>query len=156
MATLSLSVNGKARNVDVQPGTPLLWFLRDSLGLTGTKFGCGEGYCGCCTVMIDGEATKSCGVDVQSVIGKKVITIEGLSSNRDHPIQRAWIEEEVPQCGYCQSGQIMTAAALIAQNHRPSDTDIDSAMSGVLCRCGTYHRIRRAIHRAADMKGGTQ
>ncbi len=156
MATLSLSVNGKARNVDVQPGTPLLWVLRDSLGLTGTKFGCGEGYCGCCTVMIDGEATKSCGVDAESVVGKKIITIEGLSADRNHPIQRAWIEDEVPQCGYCQSGQMMTAAALIAQNPRPNDSDIDAAMSGVLCRCGTYHRIRRAIHRAADAKGGIQ
>ncbi|MGA7161784.1 MAG: (2Fe-2S)-binding protein [Bacteroidota bacterium] len=156
MATFNLSVNGKARNVDVQQGTPLLWVLRDSLGLTGTKFGCGEGYCGCCTVMIDGEAAKSCGIDVESAVGKKIVTIEGLSSGKSHPVQRAWIEEDVPQCGYCQSGQIMTAAALIARNPRPNDADIDAAMSGVLCRCGTYHRIRTAIHRAAELKGGPQ
>ena len=156
MATLNLSVNGKLRTVDVQSGTPLLWVLRDTLGLTGTKFGCGEGYCGCCTVIIDGEATKSCGVDAQSVVGKKITTIEGLSPDRDHPIQRAWIEIEVPQCGYCQSGQIMTAAALIAQKPQPTDTDIDAAMTGMLCRCGTYHRIRKAIHLAVAMKGGAQ
>lgn len=156
MATYKLEVNGKISAVDVQPGTPLLWTLRDALGLTGTKFGCGEGYCGCCTVIIDGEATKSCGVPVEASVGKKITTIEGLSTDRSHPVQQAWIEEEVPQCGYCQSGQVMTAAALIAKNPRPSDAEIDSAMSGVLCRCGTYHRIRKAIHHAAEMKGGTR
>lgn len=156
MATFTLSVNGNINTVDVQPGTPLLWVLRDSLGLTGTKFGCGEGYCGCCTVIIDGEATKSCGASVESVAGKKITTIEGLSGDRSHQVQRAWIEEEVPQCGYCQSGQIMTAAALIEKNSHPSDADIDAAMSGVLCRCGTYQRIRRAIHHAADMKEGVR
>jgi isoquinoline 1-oxidoreductase alpha subunit len=156
MASLNLSVNGKSCTVDVQPGTPLLWVLRDSLGLTGTKFGCGEGYCGCCTVIIDGDAVKSCGASVESAVGKKITTIEGLSLDRDHPVQRAWIEEEVPQCGYCQSGQILTAAALIERNPHPSDSDIDAEMNGVLCRCGTYHRIRRAIHHAAELKGGAK
>jgi aerobic-type carbon monoxide dehydrogenase small subunit (CoxS/CutS family) len=153
---MTLTINGKIHSVNVQQGTPLLWVLRDSLGLTGTKFGCGEGYCGCCTVIIDGDAVKSCGASVESAVGKKITTIEGLSRDRNHPVQRAWIEEEVPQCGYCQSGQILTAAALIARNPHPSDSDIDAAMNGVLCRCGTYHRIRRAIHYAADLKAGAK
>ena len=156
MAKYRLLVNGKMRNVDVEPGTPLLWVLRDALNLTGTKFGCGEGFCGCCTVILDGDAVKSCGVPVETAAGKKITTIEGLSADRSHPIQRAWIAEEVPQCGYCQSGQIMTAAALVEKNGRPSDAEIDAAMSGVLCRCGTYQRIRHAIHQAAKLKGGTQ
>lgn len=156
MAKLNLTVNGKPCTVDVQLRTPLLWVLRDSLGLTGTKFGCGEGYCGCCTVIIDGDAVKSCGASVESAVGKKITTIEGLSRDRNHPVQRAWIEEEVPQCGYCQSAQILTAAALIERNPHPSDSDIDVAMNGVLCRCGTYHRIKRAIHHAADLKEGAK
>lgn len=156
MAKYRLLVNGKMRNVDVEPGTPLLWVLRDALNLTGTKFGCGEGFCGCCTVILDGDAVKSCGVPVETAAGKKITTIEGLSADRSHPIQHAWIAEEVPQCGYCQSGQIMTAAALVEKNGRPSDAEIDAAMSGVLCRCGTYQRIRHAIHQAAKLKGGTQ
>lgn len=156
MASMTLTINGKIHSVNVQQGTPLLWVLRDSLGLTGTKFGCGEGYCGCCTVIIDGDAVKSCGASVESAAGKKITTIEGLSRDRDHPVQRAWIEEEVSQCGYCQPGQILTAAALIARNPHPSDSDIDAAMNGVLCRCGTYHRIRRAIHHAADLKAGAK
>ena len=156
MANFKLLVNGKARNVDVEPGTPLLWVLRDTLNLTGTKFGCGEGFCGCCTVILDGDATKSCGVPVETAVGKKITTIEGLSTDRSHPVQRAWIAEEVPQCGYCQSGQVMTAAALVEKNERPSEAEIDAAMSGVLCRCGTYQRIRHAIHHAVELKGGTQ
>lgn len=156
MSSLDLTVNGKPCTVDVEPGTPLLWVLRDSLGLTGTKFGCGEGYCGCCTVIVDGDAVKSCGARVESVVGKKVTTIEGLSLERNHPVQRAWIEEDVPQCGYCQSGQILSAAVLIERNPHPSDSDIDAAMNGVLCRCGTYLRIRRAIHHAADLKEGAK
>jgi aerobic-type carbon monoxide dehydrogenase small subunit (CoxS/CutS family) len=156
MASMTLTINGKIHSVNVQQGTPLLWVLRDSLGLTGTKFGCGEGYCGCCTVIIDGDAVKSCGASVESAVGKKITTIEGLSRDRNHPVQRAWIEEEVPQCGYCQSGQILTAAALIDRNPHPSDSDIDAAMNGVLCRCGTYHRIRRAILHAADLKAGAK
>jgi len=156
MASMTLTINGKIHSVNVEKGTPLLWVLRDSLELTGTKFGCGEGYCGCCTVIIDGDAVKSCGASVESAVGKKITTIEGLSGDRNHPVQRAWIEEEVPQCGYCQSGQILTAAALLARNPHPSDSDIDIAMNGVLCRCGTYHRIRRAIHHAADLKEGAK
>ena len=149
MATYKLTVNSKPHTVDVQPGTPLLWVLRDTIGLTGTKFGCGEGLCGCCTVIIDGDATKSCITSVETVINKRITTIDGLAADQSRPIQRAWIAEEVPQCGYCQSGQIMTAATLLAQNHNPTDADIDAAMTGHLCRCGTYQRIRRAIHRAA-------
>jgi isoquinoline 1-oxidoreductase subunit alpha len=156
MAKFRLLVNGMVKDVAVEFGTPLLWVLRDTLNLTGTKFGCGEGYCGCCTVILDGDATKSCGVPVETAAGKKITTIEGISTDRSHPVQRAWIAEEVPQCGYCQSGQVMTAAALVEKNPRPSDDDIDTAMSGVLCRCGTYQRIRKAIHHAAELKGGTQ
>ena len=144
-------VNGKPQSVDVPANMPLLWVLRDTLGMTGTKFGCGMALCGACTVHIDGEATRSCITPVSSVAGKKITTIEGLSPDRSHPVQRAWIEVDVPQCGYCQSGQIMSAAALLAQNLKPSDSDIDDAMKGNICRCGTYQRIRQAVHRAAEL-----
>ena len=150
---ISLSVNGKRRSVDVAPDTPLLWVLRDSLGLTGTKFGCGLSLCGACTVHLDGEAIRSCVTPVSAAVGKRVVTIEGLSRHADHPVQRAWLELDVPQCGYCQSGQIMSAAALLAKVPNPRDTDIDEAMSGNICRCGTYQRIRRAIHVAASLTG---
>jgi isoquinoline 1-oxidoreductase subunit alpha len=149
MASTTLTVNGKRHTVDVAPDTPLLWVLRDSLGMTGTKFGCGMAQCGACTVHLEGQATRSCVTPISAVRGRAVTTIEGLASDRSHPLQRAWIAEEVPQCGYCQSGQIMSAAALLAKNPDPSDADIDAAMSGNICRCGTYQRIRRAIHRAA-------
>jgi len=142
-------LNGKAVSVDVAADTPLLWVLRDSLHLTGTKFGCGIGQCGACTVHIDGEAQKSCMFPVGGVAGKSITTIEGLSADGSHPVQQAWIAEQVPQCGYCQSGQIMRAASLLSQKPRPTDDDIDEVMSENLCRCGTYQRIRRAIHRAA-------
>ncbi len=150
---ITLSVNGSPRPVDVTPDTPLLWALRDALGLTGTKFGCGIGACGSCTVLLDGAPVRSCQVTVAEVGSRKVTTIEGLSPDGNHPVQRAWIADEVPQCGYCQSGQIVAAAALLARKPRPTDADIDAAMDGILCRCGTYERIRRAIHRAA--KEGT-
>ena len=153
MAMITLDVNGRKQRIDVAPDTPLLWVLRETLGMTGTKFGCGRGLCGSCTVHIDGEATRSCVTPVESVEGKKITTIEGLSPDRNHVLQRAWIEEEVPQCGYCQSGQIMTAAALLTRKPHPTDDDIDGAMIN-LCRCGTYVRIRRAIHRAAQEGGG--
>ena len=149
MATIELKLNGKRVSVDVPPDTPLLWVLRDSLHLTGTKFGCGIGQCGACTVHIDGAAQKSCQFPVAAVAGKSVTTIEGLSADGSHAVQKAWIAEQVPQCGYCQSGQIMRAAALLAATPRPTDADIDRVMSENLCRCGTYQRIRRAIHRAA-------
>ena len=147
-------VNGKSVKVDAEPDTPLLWVLRDHLGLSGTKFGCGLAQCGACTVHVNGTPTRSCVTPVSTVAGKKVMTIEGLSSNNDHPVQKAWIAEETPQCGYCQSGQIMAAVALLAGNKKPSDADIDAAMAGNLCRCGTYNRVRRAIHRAAREMGG--
>ena len=146
---IQFTVNGKPRSVDVSPGMPLLWVLRDTLGLTGTKFGCGMALCGACTVHINGEATRSCVTPVSSVAGKKVTTIEGLSSDRSHPIQRAWIELDVPQCGYCQVGMIMTTAALLAKNPKPSDADIDDVLGGHICRCGTYQRLRAAVHEAA-------
>jgi aerobic-type carbon monoxide dehydrogenase small subunit (CoxS/CutS family) len=149
MARLKLVVNGKSHSVDVTPETPLLWVLRDALGLTGTKFGCGQALCGACTVLVDGEAVRSCQLSAREAAGHKVTTIEGLSPDGAHPLQRAWIAGEVPQCGYCQSGQIMQAAALLARNPHPSDAEIDEAMSGNLCRCGTYNRIRRAIHAAS-------
>lgn len=148
---ISFTLNGKPVNVDDDPSTPLLWVLRDSLGLTGTKFGCGMALCGACTVHLDGKAIRSCVSPLARVAGKRVTTIEGLSPNLSHPLQRAWIEVDVPQCGYCQSGQIMSAAVLLAQNAKPADKDIDEAMSGNICRCGTYTRIRRAIHRAAEI-----
>ena len=146
---LKLKVNRREYSVDVPPNTSLLWVLRENLGLTGTKFGCGIAQCGACTVHVDGEAMRSCVMPVSAAEGKEIVTIEGLSPDGDHPLQEAWIAEEVPQCGYCQPGQIMAAAVLLNENPRPSDTDIDDAMAGNLCRCGTYPRIRRAIHRAA-------
>ena len=149
MASIELTVNGAKRSVDVDPDTPLLWVLRDDLGLTGTKYSCGMSICGACTVHIDGEPMRSCVEPVCAVVGRQITTIEGLSPDVSHPLQQAWITLDVPQCGYCQSGQIMTAAALLAENANPSDTDIDEVMSGVLCRCGTYQRIRSAIHLAA-------
>lgn len=149
MAT-SFTVNGKLHSVDVEPDTPLLWVLRDTLGMTGTKYGCGMSLCGACTVHVDGQPTRSCVTSVASVAGKKITTIEGLSHEQSHPIQRAWISEQVPQCGYCQSGMVMTAAALLAQKARPTDADIDEALGGHVCRCGTYQRIRAAIRRAAS------
>jgi len=148
---IKLSVNGKDTAVDVDPDMPLLWVLRDTLGLTGTKFGCGMALCGACTVHLDGQPIRSCVTPVSAIGARKVTTIEGLSPDRSHPVQKAWIELDVPQCGYCQSGQIMSAAALLAHTAAPSDADIDTAMSGNLCRCGTYQRIRAAIHRAAAM-----
>jgi aerobic-type carbon monoxide dehydrogenase small subunit (CoxS/CutS family) len=149
MPRYRLVVNGTPREVDAAEETPLLWILRDDLGLTGTKFGCGEALCGACTVHLDGAAVRSCQTSIRAAHGHRVTTIEGLSPRGDHPLQRAWAAEEVPQCGYCQSGQIMAAAALLARTPRPSDADIDAAMDGILCRCGTYNRIRRAIHRVA-------
>jgi aerobic-type carbon monoxide dehydrogenase small subunit (CoxS/CutS family) len=146
---LNLTVNGKQYHADVDPKMPLLWMLRDVLNLTGTKFGCGMGLCGACTVHLDGQNIRSCVTPVGSVGRKKVTTIEGLSSGGPHPVQRAWIAEQVPQCGYCQSGQIMQAAALLAKNPQPNRSQIDEAMTGNLCRCATYQRIRRAIERAA-------
>jgi isoquinoline 1-oxidoreductase subunit alpha len=146
------TLNGKPETVSVDPNMPLLWVLRDALNMTGTKFGCGMALCGACTVHINGEATRSCITPISSVAGKKVTTIEGLSPDRSHPIQRAWMEIDVPQCGYCQSGQIMTASALLAKTPKPTDAQIDDAMTGNICRCGTYPRIRKAIHRAAEMQ----
>lgn len=148
---LTLVVNGKRSPVDVDPATPLLWVLRENLHLTGTKYGCGMAQCGACTVHLDGEAVRSCVTPVSRAVGKKVTTIEGLSTDLTHPLQRAWIEEEVPQCGYCQSGQLMAAAVLLRENPHPTDTDINEGMAGNICRCGTYPRIRRAIHRAAAL-----
>ena len=145
---IRLIVNGAARDVDADPDTPLLWVLRDHLGLTGTKFGCGAALCGACTVHVEGEATRSCAVSLDSVAGKIITTIEGLSSDRSHPLQKAWIAEQVPQCGYCQSGMIMAAAALLAARPKPTDRDIDDAVTNI-CRCGTYGRVRKAIYAAA-------
>ncbi|PYS53948.1 MAG: hypothetical protein DMG13_10540 [Acidobacteria bacterium] len=146
---ISLTVNGKPYDVDVSPDMPLLWVIRDTIGLTGTKFGCGLAQCGACTVHLDGAPIRSCMTPVSSAAGKKVTTVEGLSSAASHALQAAWIAEQVPQCGYCQSGQLMSAAALLAKKPKPTDADIDAAMSGNICRCGTYQRIRRAVHRAA-------
>ncbi|HEV2055987.1 MAG TPA: (2Fe-2S)-binding protein [Methylomirabilota bacterium] len=155
MATFALTVNGKTRQIDASPDMPLLWAIREQVGLTGTKFGCGAAHCGACTVHVDGKAVRSCNVSVREATGKRITTIEGLSDRTDHPVQKAWIEIDVPQCGYCQSGQIMSAAALLAEKPSPTDADIDRAMSGNICRCGTYVRIRAAIHRAAQVsKGG--
>jgi isoquinoline 1-oxidoreductase alpha subunit len=151
---ITLTVNGKSRQVDVPPDMPLLWAIRENLALTGTKFGCGIAQCGACTVHVDGQPVRSCNTQVGAVAGKKITTIEGLSPKSDHPVQKAWIELDVPQCGYCQSGQIMTAAALLARKANPTDADIDSAMAGNICRCGTYQRIRAGIHRAAQIKKG--
>ena len=151
---VDFTVNGKAVSVDVPAQMPLLWVLRDSLSLKGTKYGCGEGQCGACTVHLRGRAVKSCQVEAQSVAGAAITTIEGLSADGSHPLQKAWMEVDVPQCGYCQSGQIMSAVALLKQNPKPSDADIDAAMSGNICRCGTYPRIRKAIHQAAAIAAG--
>jgi isoquinoline 1-oxidoreductase alpha subunit len=151
---ITLRVNGTIFEVDAVPDTPLLWVLRENLGLTGTKYGCGISQCGACTVHINGEAVRSCSTPVQSAVGKEIVTIEGLSRSGLHPVQAAWISEDVPQCGYCQPGQIMSAAALLARIPDPTDDDIDKAMSGNICRCGTYQRIRRAIHRAAAIIAG--
>ena len=148
-----LSVNGESREVDLDPATPLLWALRDGLQLTGTKYSCGIAACGACLVLVDGKPVHSCVTPLSAVANKRITTIEGLSPDRSHPVQRAWIEEEVPQCGYCQSGQILQAASLLTANPRPTDADIDMAMNGNTCRCGTYPRIRRAIHRAAGKTG---
>jgi isoquinoline 1-oxidoreductase alpha subunit len=149
---ISLTVNGKPYNVDVPPDMPLLWVIRDVIGLTGTKFGCGLSQCGACTVHLDGNAVRSCGTPASVAAGKKVTTIEGLSPNSSHALQIAWIAEQVPQCGYCQSGQIMSAAALLTKTPKPTDAQIDTAMNGNICRCGTYQRIHRAIKRAAGVQ----
>ena len=148
------TLNGKSQSVDVDPQMPLLWVLRDTLNMTGTKFGCVMALCGACTVHINGEATRSCITPISAVSGKKITTIEGLSEEGNHPVQQAWIEIDVPQCGYCQCGQIMSAAALLTKKPNPTDSDIDDFMSGNICRCGTYQRIRKAIHRAAEIQSG--
>ena len=152
MAAVKFTLNGKPQTVDVNPDMPLLWVLRDTLGITGTKFGCGMALCGACTVHIDGIPARSCQARISSLGGKSVTTIEGLSPDVTHPVQQAWLELDVPQCGYCQSGQIMSAANLLSRKPNPSDADIDELMMGNICRCGTYQDIRRAIHRAAEIK----
>ena len=161
MPDFTLRVNGSDRNVTVAPETPLLWVLRDTLAMTGTKFGCGAGLCGACTVLVDGAARRSCQTQVSQAVGKQITTIEGLgrsagAANGLHPLQQAWIDEEVPQCGYCQVGQIMQAASLLAKKPHPTDEEISNAMDGNICRCGTYQRIRKAIHRAADAGAGVK
>ena len=150
MPTFNLKINGQKKQVDVDADTPLLWVLRDDLNLVGTKFGCGIAQCGACTVNVDGKAIRSCSTPVSSLEDKSIVTIEGLSEKADHPVQRAWIEHDVPQCGYCQAGQIMNAVALLEENPSPSDEDIDNAMNGNICRCGTYLRIKAAIKTAAS------
>jgi isoquinoline 1-oxidoreductase subunit alpha len=145
---IKLTVNGKTHDLDVEDDAPLLWVIRDEVGLTGTKFGCGVGACGACTVLLEDEPTRSCVLPLSAVAGKSITTIEGLSADKSHPVQKAWIAESVPQCGYCQSGMILTAAALLKRKTQPTDTEIDSAMTNI-CRCGTYDRVRKAIHRAA-------
>lgn len=152
MAGFTFVVNGKQETLDVPPEMPLLWVLRDKLHLTGTKYGCGISVCGACTVHVDGHPTRSCTTPIASLVGKAVTTIEGLSTSVTHPVQLAWIEEDVPQCGYCQSGQVMAAASLLSKTSRPTDADIDEAMRGNICRCGTYNQIRKALHRAAEIK----
>jgi len=148
---MKLDINGKQHEVDAPADMPLLWVLRDIIGLTGTKFGCGMAQCGACTVQVDGAAIRSCITPASAMAGKKITTIEGLSADVSHPVQRAWIEADVVQCGYCQSGQIMAASALLAQKPKPTDAEIDTAMSGNICRCGTYQRIRAAVHRASEL-----
>jgi len=152
VAVINFTLNGRAQRIDVANEMPLLWVLRDTLGMTGTKFGCGVAQCGACTVHIDGQSARSCMTQASTIAGKKITTIEGLSADSSHPVQRAWIEADVPQCGYCQSGQIMTAAGLLAKTPNPSDADIDEAMRGNICRCGTYQSIRTAVHRAAQLR----
>ena len=149
---ITLNINKKIYEVDIDPDTPLLWALRDVIGLVGTKYGCGVAQCGACVVHLNGEAVRSCVTKVSRAVGQKVETIEGLSENADHPLQKAWIELDVAQCGYCQSGQIMSAAVLLRENKNPTDTDIENAMEGNICRCGTYLRIKKAIHLAAEMQ----
>ena len=151
MAIINLIINQKTHAIDVDPRMPLLWAIRDVIGLTGTKYGCGVAQCGACTVHLNGTPVRSCSLPVSAVAGKNITTIEGLSPKQDHPVQQAWIAEQVPQCGYCQCGQIMSAAALLARNPNPTDKDIDTAMQGNICRCGTYPRIRKAIHTAAHL-----
>jgi len=153
MPTTEVTVNGQKRTTDVEPHTPLLWVLREEFGLTAAKYGCGVAQCGACTVHLDGDAVRSCVTPLAAAAGRRVTTLEGLSADRSHPVQRAWLAEQVPQCGYCQPGQIMQAAALLAKVPHPTDRDVDDAMAGNLCRCGTYQRIRRAIHRAAGLAG---
>jgi aerobic-type carbon monoxide dehydrogenase small subunit (CoxS/CutS family) len=150
VATYSININKKEYKVEAEPDTPLLWVLRDNLGLTGTKYGCGIAQCGACTVHLNDQAVRSCSIPVSAVGGNRIVTIEGLSDSGDHPLQVAWHEVDVPQCGYCQAGQIMSAAALLRRNPKPTDADIDTAMNGNICRCGTYKRIRKAIHTAAQ------
>ena len=149
---ISFTLNGQPKSVDVSPEMPLLWVLRDTLSMTGTKFGCGMALCGACTVHIDGEARRSCTTTIASIAGKTITTIEGISVQGNHPVQIAWMEANVPQCGYCQSGQIMSAVALLSKKSNPNDAEIDDAMNGNICRCGTYQRIRQAIHRAAELQ----
>ncbi len=146
---ITLNINNASHNLDVEPETPMLWVLRDNIGLTGTKYGCGVAACGACTIHLDGQPVKACQTPASAASGKKITTIEGLSKDKSHPVQQAWIEVGVPQCGYCQSGQIMSAAALLSKRRNPSDLEIDAAMSGNICRCGTYQRIRQAVHIAA-------
>ena len=153
MGNFLINVNGESRQIEVEDDTPLLWVLRDTLGLVGTKYGCGISQCGACTVHLDGRPTKSCTIPISAIDTEKIVTIEGLSQDGDHPVQQAWEEVDVPQCGYCQAGQIMTAVALLREQSNPSETDIESSMSGNLCRCGTYNRIKKAILVAAE-KGG--
>jgi isoquinoline 1-oxidoreductase alpha subunit len=150
MAKINLNINGKKQEVDVDPKTPMLWVLRDHLNLVGTKYGCGVAQCGACTIMLDGNAVRSCMLPISTVENKTITTIEGLSENGDHPIQKAWLEHDVPQCGYCQSGQIMTAAALLKKNPNPSDEEIESTLNGNICRCGTYLRIKAAVKTAVN------
>jgi isoquinoline 1-oxidoreductase subunit alpha len=152
MDAIAITVNGKQQSVEVTPDTPLLWVLRDTLGLTGTKFGCGQALCGACTVHVDGDPIRSCTTRISAVAGRKITTIEGLSPDGHHPVQVAWLENQVPQCGYCQVGMIMTTSALLAKNSAPTDADIDDALGGHICRCGTYQRIRHAVHQAASKK----
>lgn len=150
MATFNLNINGKSQTVDVDPSTPILWVLRDHLDLVGTKYGCGIAHCGACTIHLDGNAVRSCQLPVSAAEGASITTIEGLSEKGDHPVQKAWMEHDVPQCGYCQAGQIMTAAALLQQNPTPSDEEIENAMNGNICRCGTYLRIKAAVKTASQ------
>lgn len=155
MAAIKLNINNKDYNIDVDPDMPLLWAIRDFVGLKGTKYGCGIAQCGACTVFMEGNPIRSCMLPVKHTEGKKLTTIEGISENNSHPVQKAWIEEQVPQCGYCQSGQIMAAVALLEQNPEPTESDINNAMAGMICRCGTYPRIKSAIHRASQMMQGS-